>query len=136
MRDGSGSGARARRADAGADAWGVGYVGGAAAMVGHAWPVFAQFRGGRSVLTFVGAATVLSPRAAALAIGACGLVTAATGSFAYGARAGVFGFPVLQLLVDRPQRVAATGALMGIIGLRFALAARTVNSGQPARTAA
>ena len=30
-------------------------------MIGHAWPVFASFRGGRSVLTFVGAMLVLAP---------------------------------------------------------------------------
>src|SRR4051812_28708679 len=34
--------------------WWVGYVAAGAAMVGHAWPVFARFHGGRSVLTFAG----------------------------------------------------------------------------------
>jgi hypothetical protein len=36
----------------------------------------------------------------------------------------VFGFPLAQLLFDTPNRVAAIGALMSIIGLRFALAGR------------
>jgi glycerol-3-phosphate acyltransferase PlsY len=105
-------------------AWGVGYAAVAAAMVGHAWPVFAGFRGGRSVLTFVGGMCVLSPVAAAVAAGACAAVTVATG-FAWGARVAVFGFPLVQLVVDSPHRTAATGGLMGIIGLRFALAGRT-----------
>ena len=52
------------------------------------------------------------------------LVSLATRSFAWGARAAVFGFPVVQLFTDGPRRTAATGALMSIIGLRFALAAR------------
>ena len=30
------------------------YAAVAAAMIGHAWPVFARLRGGRSVLTFAG----------------------------------------------------------------------------------
>ena len=41
----------------------------AAAMVGHAWPVFAGFRGGRSVLTFVGGMLVLAPVPALIAAG-------------------------------------------------------------------
>jgi glycerol-3-phosphate acyltransferase PlsY len=48
-------------------AWGVGYVAVAAAMVGHAWPVFAGFRGGRSILAFAGGMCVLAPLPAAIA---------------------------------------------------------------------
>ena len=40
-------------------------------------------------------------------------------SFAVGARAGVFAFPLLQLLTDPVERVAATGALMCIVGALF-----------------
>ena len=50
---GSRRGARRRGARA-PGVWGMAYVGTGAAMVGHALPVFARFRGGRSVLTFVG----------------------------------------------------------------------------------
>lgn len=104
-------------------AWGIAYVAVAAAMVGHAFPVFARFRGGRSILTFVGGMAVLSPVSAAIALAALGVAWAATRSFAVGARVGVFGFPVVQLLVEPKERVAATGALMCIIGVRFAQAA-------------
>jgi glycerol-3-phosphate acyltransferase PlsY len=38
-------------------------VGGLAAVIGHVWPVFAGFRGGRGVLTGVGALLGLSPLA-------------------------------------------------------------------------
>jgi acyl phosphate:glycerol-3-phosphate acyltransferase len=112
-------------------AWGVGYVAVGAAMVGHAFPVFAGFRGGRSILTFVGGMAVLSPVAAALAVGACVAVAVLARRFAYGARVGVFGFPVLQLLVEPTERVAATGALMVIIGLRFLMARGAQRSGPP-----
>ncbi|MFN8024173.1 MAG: glycerol-3-phosphate acyltransferase [Acidimicrobiales bacterium] len=104
--------------------WWIGYVGGFAAMVGHAWPVFARFRGGRSVLTFVGAVAVLSPVTALVCVALLGLATARRG-FAWGARVGVFAFPFVQLVVDGPYRTAATGCLMTLIGLRFATAART-----------
>jgi glycerol-3-phosphate acyltransferase PlsY len=104
--------------------WWVGYIAAAAAMIGHAWPVFARFRGGRSILTFAGAMVVLAPLAALVAVVACVVVTLVTKSFAYGARVGIFGFPLAQALFDPLVRVAATGALMAIIGLRFWMAAR------------
>ena len=104
------------------DDWRLGYVGAGAAMVGHAWPVFARFRGGRSVLDLrrrdvrAGAAGRGDlDRAAAGGVGT-------TRSFAWAARVGVFGFPVVQLLVEGPYRTAATGCLMTFIGLRFAMA--------------
>ena len=103
-------------------AWGVGYAGVAAAMVGHAWPVFAGFRGGRSILVFAGGMCVLAPVPALLAVAVFALLSL-LGRTALGARIGVFGFPVLQLVLESPNRVAATGGLMCIIGLRFGLAA-------------
>lgn len=104
--------------------WGIGYAAVGAAMIGHAWPVFAGFRGGRSVLTFAGGVVVLSPLAGVVAVTVF-VVVALVWSFAWGARIGVFGFPLLQLVVDSPFRTAATGVLMCLIGLRFALASRT-----------
>jgi glycerol-3-phosphate acyltransferase PlsY len=103
--------------------WWVAYLGAGTAMIGHAWPVFARFRGGRSVLTFAGAVCVLSPVTAAIAIALLAIVTAASRSFAWGARVGVFVYPLVQVLVDGPEETAATGALMCLIGLRFAMAA-------------
>jgi glycerol-3-phosphate acyltransferase PlsY len=103
-------------------AWGVGYAGVAAAMVGHAWPVFAGFRGGRSILVFAGGMCVLAPVPALLGVAVFALLSV-LGRTALGARVGIFGFPVLQLLLESPNRVAATGGLMCIIGLRFGLAA-------------
>lgn len=111
--------------------WWIGYVAVAAAMLGHAWPVFAGFRGGRSILAFAGGVIVLAPMSAALAIAALLLVTVATRSFAYGARVGVFGFPVAQAFLEARAHVAATGILLSIIGLRFVLAARMANTTSP-----
>jgi glycerol-3-phosphate acyltransferase PlsY len=100
------------------DVW-TAYVGVAAAMLGHAFPLFAGFRGGKAVMTFVGGAFALSPAAATVALTLCGAVTGVTGRFAYGARAGVFCFPLIQLAFDGPEQVAATGALMTLIGVLF-----------------
>lgn len=113
----------------------VGYAAVAAAMLGHAFPAFARMRGGKSVMTFVGGAIVLAPVAAAIALALLAMLTRTRGGFALGARAGVFAFPLLQLLSAPVDRVAATGGLMSLIGLRF-LSSRTCGrarsaSGEP-----
>jgi acyl phosphate:glycerol-3-phosphate acyltransferase len=100
------------------DVW-TGYAAVAAAMLGHAFPLFAGLRGGKAVMTLVGGALVLAPAAGALAVALCVLVSLGARSFAVGARAGVFAFPLLQLLTDPVERVAATGALMCIVGALF-----------------
>jgi acyl phosphate:glycerol-3-phosphate acyltransferase len=104
----------------GGDVW-VAYAGVAAAMVGHALPLFARFHGGKSVMTFVGGAFALSLPAALVALAACVLVSLLARSFAYGARVGVFGYPLAQLAFEPVEEVAATGALMCIIGALFVL---------------
>ena len=103
----------------------VAYAAAAAAMLGHAFPLFAGFRGGKSVMTFVGAAFVLSPLAALVCLAACLVVAAVLRSPAIGARVGVFGFPLAQVPFDPVEQVAATGALMCLIGALF-LARRSV----------
>ena len=102
--------------------WWVAWAAVAAAMLGHALPVFAHFRGGKAVMTFVGGGIALSPVAGALALTLCAVISAAR-SFAWGARVGVFAFPAIQLTVDPVERVAATGALMCLIGALFCISA-------------
>jgi glycerol-3-phosphate acyltransferase PlsY len=99
--------------------WGA-FAGVAGAMAGHAFPLFAGFRGGKSVMTFVGGAFALSPPAAAICLALCLAVSVVT-RFAWGARVGVFAFPVVQLATDPVEHVAATGALMTLIGALFLL---------------
>jgi glycerol-3-phosphate acyltransferase PlsY len=111
--------------------WGLAYVGAGAAMVGHAFPVFARFRGGRSILTFTGGAAVFAPLPFAITIGLLLVVFAVTRSFARAAQVGFFAFPVVQLVIEGPYRTAATGVLMTFIGLRFAAAALADRRAQP-----
>ncbi|WP_206537740.1 glycerol-3-phosphate acyltransferase [Ilumatobacter nonamiensis] len=103
--------------------WGLPWVAGGAAMVGHAFPIFAGFVGGRSVLTFVGTMVVATPVATSIAVGILLLMFVVTRSFAWGARVGMVALPIVQLVVDGPYRTAATGVLMTFIGVRFAQAA-------------
>jgi glycerol-3-phosphate acyltransferase PlsY len=98
------------------------YVGVAGAMVGHALPVFARFRGGKSVMTFAGGAFALCLPAAAIALAVCVAIAVLARSFGLGARVAVFGFPALQLAFAPVDAVIATGGLMCLIGARFLLA--------------
>jgi len=103
----------------------VAYAGVGAAMLGHAFGLFTRGRGGKAVMTFAGGMFAVAPVAAAIALAACVAVSVARRSFALGARVGIFGVPLLQLLVDPVARVAATCALMTLIGGLFALRAAT-----------
>jgi acyl phosphate:glycerol-3-phosphate acyltransferase len=99
--------------------WWFAYLAVGAAMIGHAWPVFSQFRGGRSILTFTGGVIVLTPIPTSIAIVLLLLTTAATRSFAKGARVGMFTLPIIQLFFLPRTHVAVTGILMSFIGFRF-----------------
>ena len=100
--------------------WWGGFAGVLGAMLGHAFPLFAGFRGGKAVMTFVGGGLALAPWAAAVCLALC-LATSLVVSFKWGARAGVFAFPLVQLATDPVAHVAATGVLMSLIGILFLL---------------
>jgi glycerol-3-phosphate acyltransferase PlsY len=106
------------------DQWWLGYIGAGAAMIGHAWPLFDGFRGGRSVGSFVGAVIMLAPIVALAVLMTMGVLWLLTRSFTTAARISIFMFPVAQLILEGPYRTAATGCLMCIIGLRFVMAWR------------
>ncbi len=94
------------------------YAAVAGAMVGHAFPLPHPSRGGKSIMCFVGGAFALSPLAAAV----CALVAVAVTlmtNFAYAARVAVVAFPLVQLVTDPVEHVAATGVLMTFIGVLF-----------------
>lgn len=99
------------------------YAAVAAAMAGHAWPLFVGGRGGRSILAFAGGFAVICPPALALGVALLVAGSLAFRSFAWGTRLAVFSLPTLQLLFTPVEQVAGTGALMCLIGLRFGQAA-------------
>jgi glycerol-3-phosphate acyltransferase PlsY len=109
--------------------WWTAYAGVAAAMVGHAFPVWTRFRGGKAVMAFVGGAFALSPLAAAICLALCVVISLLV-AFTWGARVAVFAYPLVQLITDPVEHVAGTGGLMGLIGLLFLLRRR------PARASA
>jgi acyl phosphate:glycerol-3-phosphate acyltransferase len=106
--------------------WEVGAAAWAGALVGHAFPVFARFRGGRSVLCFVGGGLVLVPLAALVAVAACALVTAWRG-FARGAQVGLTVTPFAVWAIDGAgHELAVTVGLLVAIGVRALVADRAL----------
>lgn len=105
------------------DVW-TAYAAVAAAMVGHALPVFARFHGGKAVMTFVGGAFAVAPLAALVSLAVGTAVGVARRSAATFARVGVFTFPAWQAVLYSWEEVAATGGLMCIIGALFFLRRR------------
>ena len=103
--------------------WWLAYVGCGAAMVGHSFPVFARFRGGRSILAFAGGAAVFATVPFVITIGLLLVTFVVSRSFAVAARVGFVAFPVVQIVIEGPYRTATSGVLMTFIGLRFAMAA-------------
>lgn len=99
--------------------WWIPYLAALAAMVGHAWPAFAGFRGGRCVLTFIGASIAINPIESLIALAICLALLAVLRRFSLAARLGVFALPVVQAFVDPRSHVAFTGVLMTLIGVRF-----------------
>jgi glycerol-3-phosphate acyltransferase PlsY len=79
-------------------------------------------------MTFVGGAIVLAPLAGAVALVLLAVLSLTRGGFAFGARAGVFAFPLLQLATAPVEQVAATGGLMCLVGARFLLAGRSARA--------
>jgi acyl phosphate:glycerol-3-phosphate acyltransferase len=71
---------------------------GLTAVVGHLYPIFAQFRGGKGVATLLGMALATHPEVAAVCIGIFLLVVIASQYVSLGSMLAALAFPVLLLL--------------------------------------
>ena len=100
---------------------------GLAACIGHSWPVFARFRGGKAVATAAGALVVVSPPAFAFAAagGVGGLILTRTMSVGSLAAAGV---AVWASVADSFAVLGLGGAVLAKFGGR-----RSVDRSAPSR---
>ncbi|MFN8639043.1 MAG: glycerol-3-phosphate 1-O-acyltransferase PlsY [Dehalococcoidia bacterium] len=96
------------------DSW-AGALGGAAAIAGHTWPLFAGFRGGRGVATAFGAFLAVTPVAALVVVAVAALILAVTRYVSLMSVLGVAaGFAALVGLVLM-ERVNAAYLLFGVL---------------------
>ena len=86
------------------------------ALLGHIFPVFFGFRGGKGVATAVGAFVVLGPLAVAALFGVFALVVATTRYVSLGSLLGAIGVPLVALVLGYPgASVAAAGVVALVI---------------------
>lgn len=64
------------------------YVGGLAAIIGHIWPVFLKFRGGKGVATSLGVFLMIMPLYTGIALGFCIILIAITRTMSVGSLTG------------------------------------------------
>lgn len=101
--------------------WWTAYVAVLFAMIGHSFPLFGRFRGGKAILTWAGGMLVLAPVAALIAIVIGVVVAVAARREAWGPLVATFSFPLFQAFTQPFTHVAWTLVLMTFIGLRFAV---------------
>ncbi len=75
----------------------------AAAVIGHMFPVFRRFKGGKGVATGSGALLVVQPILAPMAVGIWWLVTKLTGKAALGSVIAVIFVPIGIIVMDQPR---------------------------------
>ena len=89
---------------------------GAAAIVGHMFPVFRRFKGGKGVATGSGVLLIVQPILAPLAVGLWWLVSKVTGKAALGSVIAVSLVPIGIIVMDQPRwELFAVAGVCGLI---------------------
>ncbi len=103
-------------------------------VLGHCFPIFIKFRGGKGVATAMGSYLVLAPLLFLLSLAAFVGVIAASRFVSLGSLSASLLFPILAFLLKGDKELALLGlALFAVIGLRHAGNIKRLLQGQERR---
>jgi glycerol-3-phosphate acyltransferase PlsY len=105
-----------------------GVAAGVGAALGHSWPLWAEFKGGRSVLTCWGSLIALEPNAAGAAVVAGAATVAATRYVSAGALTGVAVAAAVALL--GPGKRSRKGVVFSLFAVAFLVVRHRDNIGR------
>jgi acyl phosphate:glycerol-3-phosphate acyltransferase len=83
-----------------------------AVMIGHSYPVFLRFRGGKAMAAFVGAYLCLTPLPLAAVLVVFVLLVAWTGHISLGSIVGAGTFPLAVWLIAHPPSIVVASAVL------------------------
>jgi glycerol-3-phosphate acyltransferase PlsY len=83
-----------------------------AVMIGHAYPVFLRFRGGKAVASFIGAFLYLTPAPLIASLLVFVIIVAVTRYISLGSVIAAGSFPLAVFLIDHPPAVVLMAALI------------------------
>ena len=101
---------------------------GLAAVLGHVFPIYLRFRGGKGVATAAGMLVVVAPIPVAIAVGLFGLILIASGMVSLGSILGAWAIPLCVLLLPsslQPARPAALIALSLVLAVFITMTHRS-----------
>jgi glycerol-3-phosphate acyltransferase PlsY len=93
----------------------AGVVAGVAAVVGHVYPVWLGFHGGKGVATACGVFGVLSPWPAAIALAAFGMTAARTRFVSLGSVVAAIVLPVVEWVTPGPRAVDIAATFVALL---------------------
>ncbi len=90
---------------------------GVAAIVGHNWPIYLRFKGGKGIATSLGVVMTLTPVVALVLLGLWIIIVGITRYISLASLAVAFLFPVFLLVFDAPWTYVLAGVLISAFAI-------------------
>jgi len=91
------------------------YLAGIMAVIGHNWPLYFGFKGGKGVMTAFAVALVLAPASALICLAVFIIVVAMTRYVSLGSMVGGAAFPLVTWIMGEPLFLVLTALLLAIL---------------------